>query len=529
MEFSEWFMQYAWVMMFASTMLMLLVGFPVSFTLSGVAVVWALIGAVFFDFDMSIMGALPSRIYGGAITNTLLIAIPLFVFMGAILEKSKIAEDLLSGMGKLMSSIPGGLGISVIIVGAFLAASTGIVGATVVTMGMMSLPAMLKNKYETGVACGSICAAGTLGQIIPPSIVLILLGDQISSAYVEAQREVGNWSPDPVSVGDLFVGAIIPGIVLVGLYIAYIFVRAILKPQDLPAVSSEGVNVQELIFKVLLPPLALIVVTLGSILSGVATPTEAASVASVFAILLATYRMADNVRIKNKIMFSVVSMGVLLAMGTFFDMRPNSTTLSLGDMVAIVFGFGVILYVFYVVYLSLKVLSAKGILSHVSKETLLCTAQILVILIGATVFSLVFRAYGGDEAIADFLLGLEYSFAVKMLLIMILLFVLGMFLDFIEIILVVIPIIAPVMLQSDVSPVWFAIMVAMNLQTSFLTPPFGFSLFYLRGVAPDSVKTADIYRGVLPFIVLQLVAIGLLAYFPQMSNWLPELIFGSKF
>ena len=528
MEYN-WLMENAWLLMFATTMLMLILGFPVSFTLSGVAVIWVLFGFVFFDFDMSIMGALPSRIYGGAITNTLLIAIPLFIFMGAVLEKSKIAEDLLSGMGKLMSNLPGGLGISVVIVGAFLAASTGIVGATVVTMGMMSLPAMLKHKYDPSVACGTICAAGTLGQIIPPSVILILLGDQISNAYVEAQREIGNWSPDPVSVGDLFVGAIIPGLLLVGLYITYIFIRAVLKPEDLPAIPNDGVNVSELIFKVLLPPLSLIIVTLGSILSGIATPTEAAAVASVFAVLLATYRVSESKRLRKRIKTSVASIIALLIMGSMFDMRPNSTSLTTIDMSMIALGMGIVLYVFFVLFLSFRVLSQKKILPHVTKETLLCTSQILVILIGATVFSLVFRAYGGDDAIAKFLLGLEYSFAVKMLLIMGVLFVLGMFLDFIEIILVVIPIIAPVMLQEDISPVWFAIMIAMNLQTSFLTPPFGFSLFYLRGVAPKSIRTKEMYRGVLPFIGLQVIAMALLALFPEMANWLPEVIYGTKF
>ncbi len=521
--------EYTWVLMFASTMLMLVFGFPVAFTLSGVAVVWALIGVVFLDLDMNMMGALPSRIFGGAISNSLLVAIPLFIFMGSILEKSNIAEDLLSGMGKLMSRIPGGLGISVIIVGAFLAASTGIVGATVVAMGMMSLPVMLKHKYDTGIACGTICAAGTLGQIIPPSIVLILLGDQISNAYVEAQREIGNWSPDPVSVGDLFMGAIIPGLVLVVLYIVYIFVRALWKPEDLPSIDEGNVDVKELVFKVLLPPLSLIIVTLGSIVSGLATPTEAASVACVFAVLLATNRLTNSVKTRFHVRFGTVLIIFVLSLTLFFDMRPNSSTLTALDKGAIGLSFAILSYVAYVIFLSFKTLYHNGVLSYVSKHTLLSTSQILVILIGATIFSLVFRAYGGDEAIETFLLELEYSFAVKMFIIMAVLFLLGMFLDFIEIVLVVVPIIAPVMLQADISPIWFAIMIAMNLQTSFLTPPFGFSLFYLRGVAPSVVKTKDIYRGVMPFIALQMVAIGLLAYFPQMANWLPEVVFGSKF
>ena len=446
----------------------LLLGFPVAFTLSGVALIFAYVGFGLDLFELAFVQALPNRIYG-IMTNDLLIAVPLFVFMGVMLERSKLAEALLDTMALLMSGVRGGLGIAVCIVGALLAASTGIVGATVVTMGLLSLPTMLKRGYGAPIACGSICAAGTLGQIIPPSIVLILLGDQISAAYQQAQLAAGNFAPEPVSVADLFVGALIPGFVLVGLYIVWQFVYATIYPDQMPPVPAEeraAIKRSEMIgrvLKVLMPPLMLIVLVLGSILIGLATPTEAAGVGAMGAIGLAAWRR--QVTLVN--------------------------------------------------------------LCAVMQSTAKISSMVFVILIGAQLFSLVFRGFQGDEIVADFLQGLPGGIFSAMLLTMVLMFLLGFFLDFIEIVFVVVPIVGPALLAHEgISPVWFAIMIAVNIQTSFLTPPFGFALFYLRGVAPDSVKTIDIYRGVVPFVFIQLLMLGILAAFPAMATWLPKVVYG---
>ena len=445
----------------------LMLGFPVAFTLSGVALIYALGGAAFGIFELAFVQALPNRIYG-IMTNDLLIAVPLFVFMGVMLERSRLAEELLETMALVMSGVRGGLGIAVTIVGALLAASTGIVGATVVTMGLLSLPTMLRRGYAPPIACGSICAAGTLGQIIPPSIVLILLGDQISAAYQQAQLAAGNFAPDPVSVADLFVGALIPGFALVLLYILWQFIYASIYPDRMPSVPAEeraemaGGKLMGRVLKVLLPPLQLIVLVLGSILVGVATPTEAAGVGAMGALILAA-------------------------------MRRQLTMTNLRD---------------------------------VMRSTAKVSSMVFVILIGAQLFSLVFRGFQGDEIVAEFLHGLPGGVFSAMLLTMVLMFVLGFFLDFIEIVFVVVPIVGPALLMNDISPVWFAIMIAVNIQTSFLTPPFGFALFYLRGVAPPEVKTTDIYRGVIPFVFMQLVMLGILAAFPAMATWLPKVVYG---
>jgi tripartite ATP-independent transporter DctM subunit len=445
----------------------LLLGFPVAFTLSGVALAFAFLGASFDVFDLSFVAALPNRIYG-IMTNDLLIAVPLFVFMGVMLERSKLAEALLDTIALLMSGVRGGLGIAVSLVGALLAASTGIVGATVVTMGLLSLPTMLKRGYAAPIACGSICAAGTLGQIIPPSIVLILLGDQISAAYQQAQLAMGNFAPEPVSVADLFVGALIPGFVLVGLYIVWQFVYANIYPDRMPSVPAEeraAISRAEMtvrVIKVLMPPLLLIVLVLGSILIGLATPTEAAGVGAMGALVLAAARRR-------------------LTLANLLDVMRTTAKIS---------------------------------------------SMVFVILIGAQLFSLVFRGYQGDEIVANFLQELPGGVFGAMALTMALMFLLGFFLDFIEIVFVVVPIVGPALLMNDISPIWFAIMIAVNLQTSFLTPPFGFALFYLRGVAPPEVKTTDIYRGVAPFVVIQLVMLAILAAVPGMATWLPALLYG---
>jgi len=440
----------------------LLAGFPVAFTLAGVALIFALIGIMTGIFDPSFMSAFPSRIFG-IMSNETLIAVPVFVFMGVMLERSKLADQLLQALAQLMRKIPGGLGLAVMLVGTLMAASTGIVGATVVTMGLLSLPTMLRNNYDPSVATGSICAAGTLGQIIPPSIVLILLADVLSNAYQQAQLSMGIFSPETISVGELFAGALLPGLLLVGFYMLYLVLLAYFKPSVMPAVEQgPGDDVSLLtILNLLAGPLLLIVAVLGSILMGLATPTEAAAVGATGAMLLA---------LKQK----------QLSVDTLRD----------------------------VVYQSAKV-----------------SAMVFMILIGASLFSLVFRGYGGDEYVQSLLTNLPGGQAGALLIVMLVLFLLGFILDFIEITYVVIPTVGPVLLAMGINPVWLGVMIAINLQTSFLTPPFGFSLFYLRGVAPPEIATTAIYRGVIPFIAIQLIMLGLLTLWPDLATWLPDKIY----
>ncbi|HIG08846.1 MAG TPA: TRAP transporter large permease subunit [Alphaproteobacteria bacterium] len=454
------------VLMLVSLLGVLMTGFPVAFTLSGVALFFGIVGSFFNSFDMVFIQALPNRIYG-IMTNDLLIAVPLFVFMGVMLERSKIAAELLDTMALLLGSLKGGLGISVTIVGALLAASTGIVGATVVTMGLLSLPTMLKRGYSPTISAGTICAAGTLGQIIPPSIVLILLGDQISAVYQQAQLAKGNFAPDSISVTDLFMGALLPGLCLVVLYILWQIIYANIFPDKMPVIPKaerDALEFNELrnrVLKVLIPPLFLIFAVLGSILMGLATPTESAGVGAIGAMILAYSR---------------------------------------------------------------KQLSFK-ILKEVATSTAQTTSMVFTILIGAAMFSLVFRGFGGDDIVAEFLMNLEGGVVTAIIITMILMFLLGFFLDFIEIIYVVLPIIGPAILMMDINPLWFAIMIAVNLQTSFLTPPFGFALFYLRGVAPKSVLTTDIYKGAAPFVLIQILMLGILSIFPELATWLPSIIY----
>jgi tripartite ATP-independent transporter DctM subunit len=449
-------------LMFIAVFALLLFGFPVAFTLAGTALVFALIGHVFSVFDLELLGGLASR-FVGVMLNEVLVAVPLFIFMGVMLERSKLAEQLLGTMGLLFGRLRGGLGFSVIIVGALLAASTGIVGATVVTMGLLSLPTMLRAGYDARLATGIICASGTLGQIIPPSIVLVLLGDMLQGANTQAQLAKGNFAPEPVSVVDLFAGAFLPGMVLVALYLGWQLLMAIMRPHSCPSLIEEGAPRRGLIdiLRVLLPPALLIIAVLGSILAGVATPTESAAVGAVGATLLAAWR--------------------------------RQLTLP--------------------------------VLRNVMQSTTKITAMVFVILLGASVFSLVFRGFGGDHMVANALGNLPGGAFGAMVAVMALMFLLGFFLDFIEIIFVVVPIVGPVLLGMDLNPIWLGVMMAINLQTSFLTPPFGFALFYLRGVAPVNVTTMHIYRGIVPFVIIQLASLGVLAAFPDIVTWLPRLLF----
>ena len=450
-------------LLFACVVGILLLGYPVAFTLSGTAVLFAFGGALFGVFDPSYLEAMPSRLFG-VMTNQTLVAVPLFVFMGVMLERSRLAEDLLDTLSALFGSLRGGLAMSVTIVGMLLAASTGIVGATVVTMGLLSLPTMLKRGYDPAVSTGTICASGTLGQIIPPSIILVLLGDVLSSAYQQAQLQQGNYAPETVSVGELFAGALLPGLALVVLYLLWLVLLAVLKPELMPAHREDRSEVGALaprVVKALLPPMVLILAVLGSIIAGIATPTEAAAVGALGAMVLAAFKGQLNV----------------------------------------------------------------DTLRQVVRRTARVTSMVFLILVGASVFSLVFRGYGGDELVRELLLGLPGGVFGAMVAVMVVMFLLGFVLDFIEITFVVVPIVGPVLLAMGLDPVWLGVMIAINLQTSFLTPPFGFALFYLRGVAPASVTTTQIYRGVMPFVAIQLLALLLLALWPQLATWLPEQVY----
>ena len=441
--------------MFLTVCLVLMTGYPVALTLAGTSLLFALVGASFGFFDMAYLEAFPNRLFG-IMENTTLIAVPLFIFMGVMLEKSKLSEDLLSSMAELFGGLKSGLGLSVVLVGALLAASTGIVGATVVTMGLMSLPTMLERGYHPSKATGLIAATGTLGQIIPPSIALVLLGDTLSNAYQQAQLSMGIFSPKTVSIGDLFLGAIVPGLILVFLYSGYL----LLTSQSIKETQSRVLDSNTIYtaLKNLLPPVGLIIAVLGSILGGFATPTEAAGVGAFGATLLAIF--------KGKL---------------------NLFTLNV-----------------------------------VSKNTVKVTSMVFFILIGAAIFSLVFRGFGGDTLVENFFEELPGGVFTATLIVMVVIFVLGFILDFIEITFVVVPIVGPVLLAMGLDPIWLGVMIAINLQTSFLTPPFGFALFYLRGVAPQSVQTIDMYKGVIPFIAIQLLLLISIWIFPGIATWLPN-------
>lgn len=461
------------LIMFASVCGVLMLGYPVALSLAGTALIFAGLGyaliqmGVPLPFESRYMGAMPNRLYG-IMTNQTLLAVPLFVLMGVLLEKSRIAETLLDAMALAFGALRGGLGIAVVLVGMLLAASTGIVGATVVTMGLLSLPTMLKRGYSPQLATGTICATGTLGQIIPPSIALVLLGDVLNNAYQQAQLSMGVWSPRTLSVGDLFIGALVPGLLLVVAYIAYLLITAWLKPETAPPADRRALmdelghtgSLWPLLLKGLLPPVLLIIAVLGSILGGFATPTEASAVGAFGAFMLALANRRLNL----------------------------------------------------------------PILREVVQSTTQVTSMVFLILIGATLFSLVFRAFGGEELVTEMFEALPGGVVGATLVVMVVIFLLGFILDFIEITFVVVPIVGPVLLAMGVDPIWLGIMIAVNLQTSFLTPPFGFALFYLRGVTPDSVPTSAIYRGVIPFIGLQLCMLLALALMPELATWLPSVL-----
>jgi len=450
------------IIMFFTTLGLLLFGFPVAFTLAGSALIFGFIGEAMEIFNFRMIGFFPQRIFGTMI-NEPLVAVPLFIFMGIMLEKTKIAAGLLQSIGELFGTTKGGLGIGVVLVGMLLAASTGIVGATVVTMGMLSLPSMIKAGYDQKIATGTICAAGTLGQIIPPSIVLVLLATILQGANEEAALLRGELAPDPVTAIDLFAGALMPGLMLVVMFVIFIYFYARIFPTACPPIETSKSRKQIYLdaFKSVFPPIILIVLVLGSILFGIATPTESASVGAIGAAIIAYT--------KGELTFQ------------------NLTETSLG--------------------------------------TVKLSSFVFVILIGASMFSLVFRGFGGDEMIEHFLSNLPGGLYGALFVVMIAIFLLGFFLDYIEIIFVIVPLVGPILIAYGADPLWLGILISLNLQTSFLTPPFGFSLFFLRGVAPKEIQTKNIYRGVIPYIGIQVLAIFIVGFFPSIATWLPRLLF----
>jgi len=513
------------ISMFAFACLGLMAGYNVAFTLGGVSLVFAAIGSAFGVFDASFLTAIPDRIFP-IMTREILMAVPLFVFMGVMLEKSRIAEDLLESMGDLLGPLKGGLGISVVFVGALLAASTGIVGATVVTMGLLALPTMLKRKYSPSLASGAIAASGTLGQIIPPSIVLVILGDQMSNAYQEAIRTHGLEAGGGVSVGDLFAGALFPGLILVGFYALYIAITAYLKPAMAPSQEwPEGVSPWAFMgrtLKAMLPPIFLIIAVLGSILAGYATPTTGAALGALGAMLLASYKTSESKKFKYAAVLGAFCLITLVGLDlSGVDMRFAQDNMTGSERIT--FGLAVLLFgaAILAVLTSLKPLISNGQLAEVSRSTMYITCMVFVILIGATIFSLVFRGFNGDELVAGWLDAAPGGKWGAFALVMLVMFVLGFFLDFIEITFVVVPLVAPPLLAAGMDPVWLGVMMALNLQTSFLTPPFGFALFYLRGVSPPEVTTTALYRGVIPFIVIQIIVILMVILWPELATSLP--------
>lgn len=526
--------------MFLTTLGLLGLGFPVAFTLAGSSLFFAFLSLFLGYIDMGLLNAFPQQIFA-IMSSKVLVAVPPFVFMGVMLQRSHVAEDLLENMGRLFGSRPGGLLYSVTIVGALLAASTGIVGATVVTMGLISLPTMLRYNYDKPLSLGTIAASGTLGQVIPPSIVLILLGDQLSNAYTEAQTSMGLFSTETVSVNDLFAGALIPGLVLVGLYLLYQFAITYKWPEKAPPIPKQDLSEIEgplwlHIAKILIAPLLLIVAVLGSILKGFASPSEVASIGAIGATLLAAHRfMPERARL---IISATVAFFSLVVISNIFILRLDNTQSTIADKIAFAVAILLTALLLYGIWAALvkcykqKDEHGNSILIEVMRSTMLISTMVFVILIGASLFSIMFVGLHGDQVISAFLKDLPGGTLTAVLIVMLVMFIMGFFLDFLEIIFIVVPIVGPVLLQMEVapgvlmSPVWLGVMMAINLQTSFLTPPFGFSLFYLRGVAPKEIKTTEIYKGILPFVAIQLLILIMLWFMPAIATWLPSTLYG---
>ena len=534
-------------------------GFPVAFSLPGAAILSiglaSLCGFLFVgDPSAFFVGGGPVEWLNAGVTNfrslywdverDTLIAVPLFIFMGIMLQRSKIAEDLLVAMAQLFGPVPGGLGISVVLVGALLAATTGIVGATVVAMGLISLPAMLRNNYSKPLATGTICASGTLGQIIPPSIVLIILADQLTGASDQAstlrktlyKENTGEFTMPSMldvtstSAGEMFMGALIPGLVLVGLYVIYILFVALFKKGSAPPVPYDGKYDRTFLIRVLMaliPPLTLIFLVLGSIILGIATVNQAGAVGAIGAMIMGGYRLTEGQRnCYYPAILAVISTVAIAIVLSFYDLNVKS--LKPGDAVGIFLAAtATVTLLIAIAWSTWRIYKIEDTLNSVMIETAKTTSMVFIILIGAAMLTSAFRGFGGEELVRHFLLNLEGGFWIQFAVVMLVMFILGFFLDFLEIAVVVVPIVAPILLAdpgANVTAVWFGVMVGLNIQTSFLTPPFGFSLFYLRGVAPAIVKTLQIYRGAIPFIVLQVVALAIVAFIPPLVNYLPMRI-----
>jgi tripartite ATP-independent transporter DctM subunit len=515
------------LLMFVTACALLLSGFPVAFTLAGTALIFALIGDWFGVYNIMQLNFYPQRMFG-IMSNEVIVAAPLFIFMGLMLERSRVAEDLLVSMASLFRGVHGGMAVSVTLVGMLMAASTGIVGATVTTMGLIALPVMLKAGYNPALACGTICAAGTLGQIIPPSIVLVFLGDFLTYANQQANLKMGRVGGQLVSVGDLFAACIAPGLLLVALYIIYQLIFAKLWPQEAPAVEAipeaPGVDSGQALLRAFFAPIGLIIAVLGSILAGVATPTEAAGIGAVGALLLAAGRLGPRY---EKVLYAAcaAATGLVLLHATL-DLRIAASNTSLMDRA------GVLAAVILSLVLAAAILiSAYGVfrtrtLHAVTYRTARITAMVFAILIGASMFSLVFRGLGGEDMVHHFLTTMPGGLNGAMFFVMAIMFVMGFFIDFLEICFIVVPIVAPTLIMLGADPVWLGVMMAVNLQTSFLTPPFGFALFFLRGVAPPDLPGKHIYWGIVPFVVLQLICLAIIWAFPGIATFLPKLLYG---
>jgi TRAP-type mannitol/chloroaromatic compound transport system permease large subunit len=513
-------------LLFVSILASLMLGYIVAFTLGGLAIIFATIGYGMGAFDPTLFAGIATRFYG-VITNPVLIAVPLFVFMGVVLERSGIAEVLLTTMGQIFGSMRGGLGLSVVLVGALLAAATGVVGATVVTMGLLSLPAMMRAGYDKGLACGTICAAGTLGQIIPPSTVLIFMADILQGANASAQLAMGNFAPTTVSVGDLFAGAFIPGLILAGCFSLYILWLSFTRPEMCPPVimtAEERRGFGPRIVVALIPPFVLIAAVLGSIVAGIATPTESASVGALGGLMLAGVKLladhhlgadGDELRDRRLFWFWLGFLAAIIGLGYSFG------------------AFGLLTFLVVTVSAVVAAVVATGALrsSYLAtvqescRSTMTITSMVFIILLGATAFALVFTRMGGETLVREFLAAMPGGQFGALLIVFLIVFMLGCFLDTFEILFIVIPITAPILLTMGVDAIWLGVMIGVLMQTTFLTPPFGFSLFYLRGVAPDYITTGDIYRGVVPFIGIQCFVIGIIWTFPELATWLPDMIF----
>ncbi|MCT7377907.1 TRAP transporter large permease [Chelativorans salis] len=500
----------------------ILSGVPVSLVLLGAPFLVAALGTIIGVFDLAFVSAFPSRAFG-LLTNPVFVAVPLFVLMGSLLEKANIAKRMMLMAGALFGERRGGMAYAVIVVGALLAASTGVIGATIFMLGLIALPAMLSANYSPRLSSGVICASGSLGQIIPPSILLILLADQVSAAYQSGRRAAGDFAPEPVSVGDLFAGALLPGLVLVGLYLLYTFAVSILRPETCPPIrysggkSGDKIDTGELVTALVLP-LALILLVLGSILGGIATPTESAGLGAAGALVMVAMERQEMPIWRRSIIGAVLPAAFLLVLvRSFGGANASSFLMATGVLSLAVLLSGVALATWQELRL--------GALLDVARGTATMVSMLTLIVLGATMLSLVFRGLGGDEMVSDFLTNLPGGTMTALFAVMLVIFLLGFLIEYIEIIFIVVPVAGPPLMAAGVDPVWFAILISMNLQMSFLTPPFGYALFYFRSVAPASLTTRDVYASVIPFILLQLFALALVAALPELATWLPNVIF----